>query len=317
MKKLAFAFWLAFAAPVFAANVNIDGLPTGTVAGADLVEIEQGGVNKQSSAGAVGNAGALTGDVTKSAGSSATTLATGNAGNLNSGTLNAARMPALSGDCTTASGAVATTCNNPHPGYIANLFYAFSGQASTTATGNAVAANIIRCAYGFVPKAVTVSALGVHVITAVAAGNFQLALYTSTAAGPGSLIAATASGSTTSAADVSPALSANKQIGPGGTDGGRDVWICANVDTTAGTGSVNFNALNASSLLSAAYMGGTTVSNAVLNNNIVAAKTCSGAACQGGSSTFNTWPASLATSTWTDSTGSTQPAIVMKVFSFP
>lgn len=222
-----------------------------------------------------------------------------------------------------ANPAVTTTPNAvqnfaiPHPGYVANLFYGFGGQAATTATGNAVAANIIRCAYGFVPKTVTISNLGVHVITAVAAGNFQLALYTSTAAGPGSLIAATASGSTASAADVSPALSANKQIGPGGTDGGANVWVCANVDTTAATGSVNFNALNASSLLSAAYMGATSVSNAVLNNNVVAAKTCSGAACQGGSSTFNTWPASLATSTWTDSLGSTQPAIVMKVLSFP
>jgi hypothetical protein len=40
----------------------------------------------------------------------ALTLAAGNAGNLNSGTLAAARMPALTGDCTTSAGAVATTC---------------------------------------------------------------------------------------------------------------------------------------------------------------------------------------------------------------
>lgn len=52
---------------------------------------------------------ALTGDVTMTAGTTATTLAAGNAGNLNSGTLLAARMPALTGDVTTSAGAVATT----------------------------------------------------------------------------------------------------------------------------------------------------------------------------------------------------------------
>jgi hypothetical protein len=49
----------------------------------------------------------LTGDVTSVG--NATTLAAGNAGNLNSGTLLAARMPALTGDVTTSAGAVATT----------------------------------------------------------------------------------------------------------------------------------------------------------------------------------------------------------------
>ncbi len=55
---------------------------------------------------------ALTGDVTTSAGSAATTLAAGSASNLNSGTLAAARMPALTGDITTSVGAVATTLAN-------------------------------------------------------------------------------------------------------------------------------------------------------------------------------------------------------------
>lgn len=49
----------------------------------------------------------MTGDVTSVG--NATTLAAGNAGNLNSGTLLAARMPALTGDITTSAGAVATT----------------------------------------------------------------------------------------------------------------------------------------------------------------------------------------------------------------
>jgi hypothetical protein len=52
---------------------------------------------------------AYTGDVTRAADSNTTVLAAGNAGNLNSGTLLAARMPALTGDITTSAGAVATT----------------------------------------------------------------------------------------------------------------------------------------------------------------------------------------------------------------
>lgn len=55
---------------------------------------------------------AYTGDVTRPADSNVTTLAAGNAGNLNSGTLLAARMPALTGDVTTTTGAVATTIAN-------------------------------------------------------------------------------------------------------------------------------------------------------------------------------------------------------------
>jgi hypothetical protein len=53
---------------------------------------------------------AFTGDVTTPGGSAATTLAAGNAGNLNSGTLAAARYAALTGDCSSSAGAVATTC---------------------------------------------------------------------------------------------------------------------------------------------------------------------------------------------------------------
>jgi hypothetical protein len=52
---------------------------------------------------------ALTGDVTTSAGSAATTLAAGSASNLNSGTLPAGRLPALTGDVTTSAGSAATT----------------------------------------------------------------------------------------------------------------------------------------------------------------------------------------------------------------
>lgn len=55
---------------------------------------------------------ALTGDVTSTVNTTATTLAAGNAGNLNSGTLLAARMPALTGDVTSTVNTTATTIAN-------------------------------------------------------------------------------------------------------------------------------------------------------------------------------------------------------------
>lgn len=84
---------------------------------------------------------ALTGDVTASAGSNATTLAAGSAANLNSGTLLAARMPALTGDVTTAVGAVATTigANKVTVGMLATLAgLSLLGRATNT-TGNVAA----------------------------------------------------------------------------------------------------------------------------------------------------------------------------------
>src|SRR4030095_8859711 len=87
-------------------NSVAGGPATGTTTGSPAT----GNLTKFSGATSITNAD-LTGDVTTSGGV-ATTLAAGNAGNLNSGTLLAARMPALTGDVTTTAGAVATTIAN-------------------------------------------------------------------------------------------------------------------------------------------------------------------------------------------------------------
>lgn len=109
-------FWVLGPAISAVTSIPCDQLPaiTGDVtrsAGSCASTLAAGSAsNLNSGTLPAGRLPALTGDVTSSAGSAATTLAAGNAGNLNSGTLLAARMPALTGDCTTSAGAVATTC---------------------------------------------------------------------------------------------------------------------------------------------------------------------------------------------------------------
>lgn len=112
------------AAPAPGTNIGIDaslGFSGATIQRAALTGDVTASAGSNATTLAAGNAGNLnsgtllaarmpahTGDVTSSAGSVALTLAAGNAGNLNSGTLLAARMPALTGDVTTSAGTVAT-----------------------------------------------------------------------------------------------------------------------------------------------------------------------------------------------------------------
>jgi hypothetical protein len=92
---------------------------------------------------------ALTGDVTMAVGTTATTLAAGNAGNLNSGTLLAARMPALTGDVTTVAGAVATTigANKVTLAMMATMATGSILGRATAATGNVEVLTTLPFAY--------------------------------------------------------------------------------------------------------------------------------------------------------------------------
>jgi hypothetical protein len=82
-----------------------------TAAAGDTEELTVGGGIEFTGSGGIQRS-ALTGDITATAGSGATTLAAGSASNLNSGTLPAGRLPALTGDVTTTIGTVATTIAN-------------------------------------------------------------------------------------------------------------------------------------------------------------------------------------------------------------
>ena len=164
---------------------------------------------------------ALTGDVTASAGSGATTLAAGSASNLNSGTLNAARMPALTGNCTTSAGAVATTClNAPKPRNKSGNFQLEWGPGGTTVNTSAIIANIAYVAPIWFPEAITIQALGLNVVSLSAANNCQIAIYSPDGTDPtrpGALVMSSQNISTASAVQVSaPLLSGvNVAVGPG------------------------------------------------------------------------------------------------------
>ena len=216
----------------------------------------------------------------------------------------------LTGDCVTASGSVATACSGAHPGYIANSYYSPIG-VGTVATGNAIGANAIHCAYGVIPQKVTLSALALRIATASPGGNVQLAIYQNSSGRPGAKIDSTGSQSTTSTGTFALNLGANRQVGPGGTDGGRDVWFCVNADN----GTVAFTAYAAT--FPNWYLGSTNIGSVITTNGIITSISCAGANCNGGSSTFNTWPSTLSGSTWSDDSTLLMPAIAFKVASFP
>lgn len=237
--------------------------------------------------------------------------ATTNAADLTSGTLADARMPALTGNCVTAVGTVATNCNSPHPGYIASNWY-LPGLSGQVAAGGAGSANIIRCFYGAVSQKITISSLGAR--TSTAGTNAQFALYDVTSGRPGALIAATGTIDITGATGAKTgALSANKQVGPGGTDGGRAVYFCSNYDNAASVFTSVSNTNTAQSIAMGSATAGNVIGATVAVNGII----CSGAACNGGSSTYNTWPSTLAGTTWTDSITATIPLIMFQVNSVP
>lgn len=104
----------------------------------------------------------LTGDVTSVG--NATTLAAGSASNLNSGTLPAARMPALTGDITTSSGAVATTLATVN----SNVGTFGSATAAATVTVNAKGLVTAASNTTVTPAVGSITGLGTNVGTFLA-----------------------------------------------------------------------------------------------------------------------------------------------------
>jgi hypothetical protein len=310
MKKVLLLVLGLLCTPAYA-DSTIDALSAaGALAGTESVPIFQtANPAVKATTGAIGNAGALTGDVTKSAGSGVTTLAAGSASNLNAGTLAAARMPALTGDCTTSAGAVATTCFLPrHPGYVSANWYQFA-NALPAGSGNALQANRIVCHFAVVAKQVTITDLGVGIGTA-GSSNIQLALYANASGRPAALIGNTGSiANNVSATTITGALAANKAVGPGGSDGGAELWFCANQNDSTAT----YATSPASGPGPGIWAGSPTATQMLVgaaNGNMNGIYCAGGITCGGGPGTFGTWPASLAGSTWVVATPGTSGMIV-------
>jgi hypothetical protein len=234
------------------------------------------------------------------------------------GHIAAAGMPALTGYCTTIAGAVATICDVPQPGYVTSNWYFPYGPTPFAATGSgAEAANVISCYWVYFPKTVTVEALGVSVRTA-SSSNIQVALYTVSGGLPGALLSKTGNLSDAAQTWASGALGTNQQIGPGGSAADGNIYICTNANDS--TVVLEAYGLASSGALSLGQIaGGAALTNLLPNNSSSATLryTCSGANCNGGSSTFNTWPSSLSGSTWTANNTLSAPLVAFQVASSP
>jgi|SRR6185312_4507806 len=211
----------------------------------------------------------------------------------------------------------ATIANQPlfstfTPGYIASNWYIPIGPLGIVSPSGNAGVNTIKCFYGNVPRKLTIGALGAKV-TSGATGNVQLAIYSNVNGRPGVLLSSTSSISTASATAISGSLSANKQVGPGGADNDDNVWWCSNIDNATAalvsTTIANFTGV-------ASTLGSSALTNVTSAAALISGISCSGAACNGGSSTFGTWP-TLTGSTWTDVVATTITVIAFQPASVP
>lgn len=252
----------------------------------------------------------------KGSGGSGTVTTTGSPANGNLAAFSGATSITngdLSGDCTT-NGALATTCLVTPTNYKANWWYV-PLPMGTMVGGATFTASQIYCRLFQFPRVVTIGTVGLNITTG-GGGNIQIAYYTNDATNlPGALLSNTGSISTTTTGNKSGALGANVQVGPGSA-GGRDIWKCVNSDNATHIASAYSSASPTASIV----MGASSQNGMMLGggSNALDNISCNGANCNGGSSTYNTWPASLVGSTWTSNTTTSRfPVPQFQVVSSP
>lgn len=328
--KLVLIGLLLFPSVAFAADLPITGLPAASaLGGTELTACVQSATTRKCTVNQVTDrsfsmfsqdctatsAGVLT--CTKTNNVAFGTLATASTplSIANGGTGTA--TPALvegSGITITGSWPNSTIAREPAVSYDTGNYYLQYGR--TPAIGGFVGANIIRCYVGSVEQKLTTTNAGINVTTVAASGNVQMAIYKDSGGKPGDLIVATGSMSTTTLGTVTAAWTAAKQIGPDSTDGARFLWWCSNADTTAGNTAV----LTITEITPSAggYLMGGAIGEVFAGGTATPTRiACAGANCNGGSSTFNTWPSSLAGSTWSTATAAGAPLIAFDVTSIP
>lgn len=223
----------------------------------------------------------------------------------------------LSGNCTT-NGTLATTCGAPQPTYQVNSWYT-PGPIRITQGGQVSTVNTINCVWGFVPKPVTINAIGAHVMT-VGTTNLQYALYSVGTNGlPAALISNTGSVTNSTLGARTASLGSNVAVGPGSANTDQVFWCYNSGDST-----VILSAISIQDTAHSFAVGSPTSDGIWAATNTSQMRfglECAAANCNGGSSTFGTWPPSLAGSTWTNSSGGTtganQPQFQFQITSIP
>jgi hypothetical protein len=190
--------------------------------------------------------------------------------------------------------------------YSTSLFYTLKGITASTGAGG-VNANRINCQKGVIDQTLTLSVLNVYIPVTVGTSNFQIAVYADAAGLPGALLSSTPSAVDTALGVLPATLSANVQVTPG------SYWFCTNFGDSTALPAVVAIIPGVHS----GYMGANTGTTLFSLTSSIAGFQCVGAGCNGGSSTFGTWPSTLAGSTWADMVLRTNPLVTFKPFSIP
>lgn len=190
---------------------------------------------------------------------------------------------------------------SPHPGHVVNYWYSPVFYQPASAGLAAPGVNTIVCSFGAIMQNITLSALGGRITTLHAGGNVQFALYNTGSWGrPSTLVAATASITTASAAAVNGTVSPSVPAG--------NYWFCENTDdaTVTLTAQSSASSFIASPFVGAAAQGSAGTGPATNVTGITLA-----------AQAFGTWPAFASNAAWTEITSNIAPYIVYKVGSVP
>ena len=192
--------------------------------------------------------------------------------------------------------------------YSTGRYYVLEGTGS--GAGVASTANVIVCTKGIVLQKLTFSVLTLNITTG-GSSNVQDALYNDTNGLPGTLLSSSPSVVDTGTLATNLTLSSNVQTGPG------TVWHCTNVNDSTVVFTANDRTKpGITGPVIGSKVGAAGLANLVSTAASVVAVSCSGANCNGGSSTFGTWP-DLTGSTWTEVTSATAPEMYFQPLSVP
>lgn len=192
----------------------------------------------------------------------------------------------------------------PSPGISSSRWYLPFGMlpaSGTYPTQNAI--NLIRCAPASFMRKVTILSVATRVHTLESGKKLQFALYTNgTNNRPDALIAASGDLSLSAVGTVAADLSAAKEVGPGGANGGQNLWVCSNTDSL----NASLQPVNTTQGLGPAMIGTENVANTLQlpgTAQHVSHITTAG--------TFGTW-GSLSSATWAYVTTPRMPIMAYK-----